>query len=605
MKRAGLFRSAFCLACACVGLWLLASLAQAQSPPYRNRALRWIGTARDCLPSANWSADKLFARAIPGATRLCVYTWHPAIPGTTPTPTEVATLFTSSGATELTEDVPVLLPMSPSHPLSSQEQTFYEGLRAQLRAQVGGASLVPGWPVAAAARVVVIDTAPDSHGDIAEGESRHGDTLARLIQDLVCHRSPNHLATSCAAQITTTLALPWVATGVLGAQGGHVGTLVDLARAIDRAVGQWQADRAATPNSTPPRLILNLSVGWEHNAGVADCFDSPAQQVAPPARGVQAILQYAASEGALIFAAAGNDIGGPNPRAGLICPGSYQGLPRTEAPNLPVLLAVSALDYRDNPLETTRPQGETGLAALGHGGVAWKVGGSVPPALTGSSVSTAVASGVAALVWAVRPSWSATQVSAAVYNGGRATSRSTPYCPTTFAACQVRRANVCGALISAGVPAACDPPMPRLTSSPSLPAELSALTAWFVAPPSTAFFAPPPLANPRYLLPSPQAAPWTFPAPISVTCPTCWVSSSTTGPPQLALPYLTARLLEPMLLLRLDTGQLVGLELGSSLEAATSYRFPLPGAFSIAAAYLTGFDETLQYSITEQLYVYR
>jgi Subtilase family len=584
--------------------------------PYHHQGYRFIGLAPGtCRAPAKWQAKPLFAppNVPPGGGELCQYVW--AGPGAPPQ-AAIDSLVLLSGAARLDEEVPVLLAMSPA-PWTGAELGFFHGLRSKLLQHVGTAALLPSWPVVPVvpvARIAVLDSAPDApHGAIEMGAgSRHGDTLAHLIEDLVCAPPVAGVPRACAAQVTTELALPWTSAGLRSAAGGHTGTLGDLAQAIHRAVVRWESDRASAPQTTPHRLILNLSVGWEHTAGIADCPVSPeTQTLGLPARAVQAALQYAASRGALIIASAGNDSGGQHPRAGLTCPGNYHSLPQQGAPSQRLLVAVSGVDYGDRPLENSRPSGHTPLVALGLGAVAWKSGVDAPPALVGSSVAAAVTSAVAALVWAYRPTWSASQVTAAVYDGGRLVGSTADACPDLSQGCETRRANVCGALKAAGASLRCGVPAPLGWSSPSLPAELAALTAAFAVAPSSCELASSSL-NPRYLQTAPQISPWTFPMPISATCPTCVVSSSsdvssssgaTTS--ELWLPDLGRGLLDPMLLLRLDDDSLVAVQLGLELVAGTSYRFPLPLAAPIRAAYLAGLDAERANSITEQVFVHR
>lgn len=621
-----------------------AALAQSTSTYYRH-GLRWIGRAAECQAGPRgWLAARLFSSPTSKeAAQLCTYRWAGA---GHPGPQDVGALLQRSGAKELTEDVPVLVAMGkgggpppPSQQWSPPEVAYYQALRSSLRQQVGEPSLLaPWWPDAARVRLAVIDTAPTAgHGAITPGLDRHGDTLAYLIRELTCRAgSDGAPAADCPLEVTSELALPWVTAEVSSPAGGHLGSLVDLAQAIERATEGWKADRARSPAGLPAHLILNLSVGWEHTPGIADCFADPSAPVAPPALAVREALRHAAQAGALIFAAAGNDPGGKHPPKGLTCPGAYQRLlgPRSpQEPVLdPVLYAVSGVDYRDEPLETVRRLGISSLAGLGFAGVAWGAADPMPPLLTGSSVATAVAAAVAALAWTARPERSAGEVARALYDGGRDLSEA-EQCALPFGApCRSRRVSTCGALLAIGAPSPCTPPPPRAWSSLSLPAELAQLTSWFAgaprcASPSAGCSAPillpqdPPQPEvPRYQLPSFQVEPWTFPMPISATCPTCWVAESLTASDEAArlyLPALGQTLTNPVLVVRLDNQQrwaipLDDLELkdGSGafvLLESSAHTFPLgqPLPAPITAAYLSGFDAELQHSVTEQLYVHR
>jgi hypothetical protein len=591
---------ALCAAALAAILW--AAPAAAQSPPYVNAGLRWIGTAATCKAPVGWTAERLFhaSQLPPALAGFCLYTWTPATPGTAPTSDQVRQLFAGSGAQGLTEDAPVLYP---SADYSAEEVAFFAGLRSALHAQVGDASLLPSMPASPVVRIAVIDSAPDAPaGLIRPGASRHGDTLAHLIEDLVCRPASGGRPGACAAEVTAELALPWLARGVAGQDGGYMGTLSDLARAIERAVSQWQSDRITAPSSTPARLLLNLSVGWEDTPQIADCSTAPLSGLAAPARAVRAILQQAAAQGALVIAAAGNDSAGPAPRTGLLCPGRYQAVPQDNDPSHSLVVAVSGVDYQDHPLETARPRGITGIAGLGLGGVAWAPGDPVPPQLVGSSVSAAVVSAVGALVWAARPNWLTSQVVAAVYSGGRDVGAADE-CPISIAQCRSHRVSVCGALQAAGAAPSCSPPAPRAWSCPVLPAETTALAAAFASVPFSADTLASSSTIPRYLAPTVQIDPSVFPQPISGTCPTCWVDAVAISAPYLSIPVLGQDLRDAELVVRFPDGSLHAIALGTLTASGSPYAFPLPAGWIMQSAYLTGFDTPHLHSITEQIFV--
>ncbi len=595
-----------------LALWATASLAiallsarpaDAQRPPYFDRGLRWIGISRSCTAPPGWGAERLFhTRPLPAALAdYCLYRFVPSGGNTAPSASEVTALFAATGAQGMTEDVPVLLGAA----FSTEEEAVFAGLRDQLRAQVGDASLLPQPPARPLTRIVVIDSAPDApHGAIHPGTSRHGDTLAHLIEDIVCRPSGAVPIPRCIAEVTTELTLPWIASNVPGANGGHIGTLADLARAIDRAVSRWQTDLRAAPSTTPPRLLLNLSVGWEHTPGIADCSTAPGDRLGTPARAVRAILQHAAAQGALIIAAAGNDAGGPTPRSGLVCPGRFQALPQDAAPGQALLVAVSGVDYHDDPLDTARPGGITGIAGLGIGGVAWHPADPVPPQLTGSSVATAVVSAVSAVVWAARPSWSPPDVIKAVHFGGVDVGTADE-CPLLMTACATRRASVCGALQAAGVAACCTPPEATPWSCPVLSIQAAALTAAHASLTANTGSAAPLSSIPRFLASGVQLGPWVFPMPIAATCPTCVVGSASqsTGASYLLLPELWQPLSHPMLVVQLaPNGTWEAISLGAQLDGATPYLFTLPTTWTVQSAYISGYD-LAGYSVTEQILV--
>jgi Subtilase family len=583
------------LSLACMAVAAMSTPVAAQSPPYVAHGIRWIGAATECVAPAGWRAERVFSSAPPGVASLCLYLW--LTPDQPPAPAQVAGLFSVSGATDLTEDVAVVFP---SASFSPEEQALIDGLRSSLRAQVGTAALVPNLPAAPAARIVVIDSAPDAAaGQIVPGASRHGDTLAHLIEDLACAQTGD--GQRCAAEVTTALALPQIAPGVSGPDGGHVGTLSDLARAIERALLTWQADRGSK-SGAPPRLVLNLSLGWEDTPGIADCTDGALATLKPPARAVRGILQQAAAQGALIIAAAGNNSGGPSPRTGLVCPGRYQSVPKDSDASQSLVIAVSGVDYQDRPLAQTRPGGIAGIAALGLGGVAWDPSDPTPPPLTGTSVSTAVVSAIAAVVWAFRPSFTVPGVVSAIYRGGVDLGNG-DRCPRGSSLCRSRRASACGALRAAGATLACAPPAARSWSCPSLPGQVNALIAAHNGVVRSIGTLIPASDLPNDLAPSVQVAPEVFPAPISATCPTCLgADASATSNPVLVIPRLGQDLDDAVLVVHLTSGNVQALQLGALAAAGAPYVYPLPRSWVLQSAYLTGFDAN-SFSVTAQICV--
>lgn len=612
-SRHGLRLFAFC-ACASLAVMIGAPApAAAQRPPYHNKGFRWTGTAQTCVAPLEWIAQPLFpssAPNLPAALRgFCLYTWSSMGRGVDPTPDQIAALFSTSQALHMTEDVPVVFPNSLP---STEEVSYLTRLRGALREQVGDASLLPKLPQAPAVRVVVIDSAPDSSsGHIQPGVSRHGDTLAHLIEDIVCQPDGG----PCAAEVTTALALPWITRGVPGPNGGYIGSLADVSRAIERAVEKWVNDRKASPATTPARLLLNLSLGWEDSPGIADCSTAPFEQPTTPAEVVRQTLQYAASQGALIISAAGNDSGGPAPRTGLLCPGRYQAVPRGNDPLQSLLIAVSGLDYQDHPLETARPLGITGIAGLGLGGVAWGQSDPVPPALTGSSVATAVVSAVSALVWAAQPSWTPGQVTRAVYDGGLDVGAMADACPLSIGPCPSHRVSVCGALHAAGTSPSCAIPGPKPWSSPDLPDEVAAFDHTYqnLSPiPSTLLPIPMPMDKiPRYLASTVQVNPDVFPQPIATTCRTCVaIDESAALGAALSGPHLDVLLdgqagqvlTSPVLVVRLPDGAVAAAAIEQQLAANQPYVISLPSDWVVESAYLTGFEASGT-SVTEQIFV--
>jgi hypothetical protein len=564
----------------------------AQPAVYLHGGIRWIGVTPLCQAVGNWTATPLFQLASlpPSLAQMCVYEWPGGAAGGGPGPTagDFVTLF-GGGATELTEDIPALLQ---SASFSQEQVAFFAGLRTALRTQVGDASLLPSMPASPATRIVVIDSAPTAPaGQIKPGASRHGDTLAHLIEDLVCLPLPSG-SSVCAAEVTTVLAME-----------GGIGTLSDLARAIEWAVVRWQNDRQDAASSAPAHLLLNLSLGWEDTPGIADCSTEPLEHLTPPARAVRGMLQYAASIGALIVAAAGNDPGGPAPREGLVCPGRYQAVPADGSETRSLVVAVSGLDYQDRPLLTARRRGITGIAGLGLGGVAWIPADPVPPQLTGSSVATAVVSAVSALVWAYQPTWTPGEITRVVYDGGvEVGTAMANECPLSLPVCNFsHRASVCGALKAANASLTCSPAAANAWSCPSLTAEISALHITAGLTQSITY--PPPATLPRDSVPTPQLQPWIGPMPVAPPCPVCVLANG-----QLSIPPRDQDLYNAVVVVHLTdhTEQKFALDL--QIQAATAAWYPLSlllGSAPIESVYITSTDalSSPKYSITEQIFV--
>lgn len=588
----------------CLGV--LAAIALSSVPAHSAPTLvrtgrRWIGISANCTaPPAGWTGQRLFAVPNMPASlaQFCLYTWSRT---KDPLSKDIGALFADPGITSLGQDEPIVYPLN-----AAARENFSQGLRHALVQQVGGMDTLPSPPGAPGVRVVVIDSAPDSpHAAIAMGTNRHGDTLAHLVEDLVCEPltctgscTPAQLsARVCASQVTTMLALPWTSGTAYSPAGGNLGTLGDLSRAIARTIEDWQ-------NWGPQRrVIMNLSVGWEHHDDFASCSTSTANDRGPESA-VKAILQFAASRGALIIAAAGNDSGGPSPRTGLLCPAAYQGIPKSIEPSQPLLLAVSGVDYADAPLPTTRPGGIAAFTAPGLGGVSWIPGQPVPSQLVGSSVATAVVSAVAALVWSSKSSFTPQQVLNTIYSGGVPVG-SADACPVGAAGCSARRVTTCGALHAAGISVGCSVPQAKVFGSPVLAAERAQLEASYASHGVTSTLdkgvldAP---QIPRFQQPSSQVMPAVFPQPISATCPTCIVSNSATSSPRVFVPDLGEDLHDAMLVLVTMDDESHGVALGN-LTANTSYVFEIPVGIVAKSAYLTGISMPSNYSVTEQLFL--
>jgi hypothetical protein len=318
----------------------------------------------------------------------------------------------------------------------------------------------------------------------------------------------------CAAEVHNYLGLPQLSEQFVDYEnGGFYGTRGQLAQSIQKAVDTWAYDYAKAPKKVSPRLVLNLSVGWVPEYGGTDPKEMPL-----PARAVYDALVHAACYGALAVAAAGNTSGdgsgGPMLPGGwetvpapTKCAGPYSKLPTPYAlwpkPGHPASLvtAVSAVDELDRPLASTRPKGQSRLVAYGHNVV-------VPDSradgytqiLSGTSMSTAVASAAAATAWSYRPDLTFDRVAQLVYEksvgltpGAPTGTRVTDFClgGAGCSALPLRRVSVCGvataAAHSAGVA------MPKCETIPAhagsrvhFPEDLTSITPMPTSAPGSA-----------------------------------------------------------------------------------------------------------------------
>lgn len=259
-------------------------------------------------------------------------------------------------------------------------------------------------------RLAFLDTHPTGVGVPAERPdgkaSEHGYTLAHIARNLICSHEDSDV---CAALITTRLALPITRFDAVSEEGtstdeengGRIGLQSDLAQAIRAEVDEWIGD--LHEDDAPRHLVLNLSVAWD-----GERFDGLDEtRIADMQAGTQAIywaLRYAAGFDVLVLAAAGNKSTCATERP--LLPAAWeQGAPWDNEPRrAPLLYAVGGVDSMGQPLSNARDRGMPKRAAYGISAVV----PALPPGhstmkYTGTSVSTAVVSSIAAIVWDTLP----------------------------------------------------------------------------------------------------------------------------------------------------------------------------------------------------------
>ena len=314
--------------------------------------------------------------------------------------------------------------------------------------------------------IAVVDSALEgpqhAKGWPGSGQFEHGPVMGTLARELSC-QSKDLVDPGCSSLVASHLALDLEVKGgkVVKnlALGGYFGWQTTLAERIFEAVRRWKLDKASK------HLVINLSVAWETlfttNPKTGDLYGGAAA--------VRAALEEAACAGALVIAAAGNDSGGTPAFKGAKYPGAWMdprrggGFVQCHGVPTPLLWAVGGVDNEDWDIAATRPAGRPPLVVPSFYALADRsyqspgaTGFSV--AMTGTSVSAAIASGLAALVWGYLPDASAADVMQLVYDSAVAIPdidgkpQQADLClePSAPGGCPViRRLDTCGAVRAA------------------------------------------------------------------------------------------------------------------------------------------------------------
>jgi hypothetical protein len=434
--------------------------------------------------------------------------------------------------------------------LTTQSHAVDQALAKEFKSQAGQLPSPSGLLSGPAnVRITVLDGEPAAHlvtGPPAAGV-QHGFAVAHLARELVCKGVNGPCAATVLNQRVLNYGDPGKSTTPLPpGRRGSVGLVSDLATAITEAV------------QTPPRgkhLILNLSIGWDGEGDLAAVRDPAMMDVT--ATYVYAALQFAARKKVLVIAAAGNRRGGGVADSNWpILPAAWDLWPAGQPSHL--IYAVGGVDWQGLPLPNSRTKGLPVRVAYGdHATVEFKPNG-YTTAYTGSSVSTAVVSAAAAVIWNLLPRLEPAEVMSSIDLSGE-----TQLAPADYhfgsPAPPIREISLCAAVKHAcqsmpGCPAAavalrCGPPRHQ-------PPALSSLLTMDEPQPSFGnAFAPTVLFSKIILSPCHQstvlltaagdpvappvcptdqygslsAQPWLFPQPGDDPCPNCALVP--TGPP--------------------------------------------------------------------------
>lgn len=398
----------------------------------------------------------------------CVIEWVPAGVGKLPQTSQVENMLENAEARfgEVIEDLRVVAPQDEELDSATQQElvAYYREFMGQLQ------PLPDPEPNTSLAkiRIAVADTSPFSdYGGPNVGTSSHGLAMGRLAQVFACP-----IGEHCPGFITHHLALPRSNDNTKPPLGGYYGFRTETARAIAEAVMLWETKDENEDGLPDERhLVINLSLGWEDRSNLL-ASATPANFLLPD-RAVYEALNYAACRGALVVVAAGNRTGGPDELTGPLYPAGFEtrpapsnatcqarfGVPATEAGSgndRALVYAVGGVRYDDRELAHRRTAGRPRLAAGGfqvNVGLGESGGNVSAGVFSGTSSAAAAVSGIAAALWAYRPSLDRHTLMRGIYNQGVSLDPApsgadvrAEFCRGTNCGTQpVRRANLCAA----------------------------------------------------------------------------------------------------------------------------------------------------------------
>jgi hypothetical protein len=437
------------LAGSVVGVGALASEDDAPTAIAQTVRLRYVAlmnAGAPCAPLRGWSPERLF-RFTSGAAE--AWTAFEAGGGKMPAPLERFCVYTWTGAGQplAPPAVPDSVRVDPDPDVivpQADPATTLAAARSAALLQALGAAPGPLPTVSPYTReeglpyVAVVDTAdsrapgPTTLPAYASAPPRlqHGLTMGALIQAVRCP----HGQAQCTSRQFFAQAFPFDATHVEPLpSGGQRGSLGSLAAALGESVARWKA----RPDASSSSLVINMSLGWDlEHGGVLPASHGDLLNVAAPdptvpatVQAVHGALAWAACEGALSIAAAGNTDGALCERRDPVAPAAWEGLPELDATacarlgvtlapgQTPAKLAHGAggLDASHRPVANGRLGSMPSRALYAHQATVAVDGGSATTQpWTGTSVASAALSAIAAQVWSHRPSDRASSVLATI-----------------------------------------------------------------------------------------------------------------------------------------------------------------------------------------------
>ena len=380
--------------------------------------------AQPCGNVEGWVGRRLFGRGtewleanpgpVPTAMRkFCFYDWN-GPPAQDPDPEELLNQFGENAI----QDCAFVSPQS-----ASVTDVITDALSPKLEAMFLAASHhVPAADLAATQGsrqpvfVAALDTQPNHNPP--NPRSEHGESVARIVRKFACPGGDE----GCPVQVESVLALPRIRDGHDPDRGGYRGSQATLAAAMHEAVRRWQL--ANLGKAKPSPLVIVQALGWEPGDPMVD--------QGPGNDAMQIAMREVACYGGIVIAAAGNDT--TNCNAGPSHPGGVEahalptaaacatlgiiGPPDPETDYAPILHSVGGLDLRGAKLKSARDGGFPRLAGPASHVVIDTDSGDPTMMMTGTSVPTAAASGIAALVWSYAPGLTGAEVMQAIYDAG-------------------------------------------------------------------------------------------------------------------------------------------------------------------------------------------
>jgi len=430
--------------------------------PVARRYIALVNKAADAACPASvgevWGVEPLFrsgltaqlmekSRLPKALERFCQYTWAGKSP-----PAAAPSFDPAAAVVRVDADLDVVVPQTAAPGYLGGDPSVLSGLTSSFRS--AGGLVASGVPdagvhngVTGPAYVAVIDSVGFGDGESthvgSDPRMHHGLAMGEFIGDTRC---PNGEA-GCREKRFFAQAFPYSAISPQALPGGGpLGSIGSLAHAIGEALVRWQQSEKL--KGSP--LVLNMSVAWDprfgsdvtapgSEAGHWKRLITPSDQVPATVQAVHAALVYAACLDALSFAAAGNNAGAPCEEQGAMAPALWERYPAPDAAackqifervmprrageaSFPtgvasLVYAVGGVVASGAPIPIARPGSTPSRVLMAFAGVAG-TGAQQTDVWTGTSVATALASGIAGLLWSHQRTLTPAQVVAVIDSSG-------------------------------------------------------------------------------------------------------------------------------------------------------------------------------------------